>query len=122
MLYLSTRGSFQKLTSSQAIIKGICSDGGLYVPEYFPNISKDIVTLVDFNYSDLAFYILSKFFDDFTNDELKYCIDQSYNIKFKNHKVAPISKIGNLYFLELFHGPTLAFKDIALTIMQGQYP
>ncbi|MGL5348503.1 MAG: threonine synthase [Peptostreptococcaceae bacterium] len=117
MLYLSTRGSFQKLTSSQAIINGICSDGGLYVPEYFPNISKDIATLINFNYSDLAFYILSKFLDDFTNNELKYCIDKSYNIKFENHKVAPLSKIGNLYFLELFHGPTLAFKDIALSIM-----
>lgn len=117
MFYLSTRGNNEKLTSSYAIIKGICSDGGLYVPSEFPNISSEISDLINLNYPELTFYILSKFLDDFTNEELSSCITNSYELKFAKDYIAPITKVDDTYFLELYHGPTLAFKDMALTIM-----
>lgn len=117
MFYLSTRGNNEKLTSSQAIIKGICNDGGLYVPSEFPNVSNDLINLINLNYSELAFYILNKFLDDFTQEELKSCITNSYESKFAMDYIAPLTKVDDTYFLELYHGPTLAFKDMALTIM-----
>lgn len=117
MFYLSTRGNKERLTSSLAIIKGICSDGGLYVPSEFPDISKEIPNLINSSYSELAFYILSKFLDDFTKEELSSCIIKSYDSKFAKDYIAPITKVNETYFLELYHGPTLAFKDMALTIM-----
>ncbi|MGL5314048.1 MAG: threonine synthase [Peptostreptococcaceae bacterium] len=117
MFYLSTRGNNEKLTSSQAIIKGICSDGGLYVPSEFPNISDELINLTTLSYSELAFYILNKFLDDFTPEELKSCITNSYESKFAKDYIAPLRKVDDTYFLELYHGPTLAFKDMALTIM-----
>ncbi|MGL6105980.1 threonine synthase [Romboutsia sp.] len=117
MFYLSTRGFEENLTSSQAIIKGICPDGGLYVPSEFPNISNELSNLIALDYSQLAFFILNKFLVDFTNDELNSCLVNSYECKFKKGCIAPIVNINENFFLELYHGPTLAFKDMALTIM-----
>lgn len=115
LLYNSTRNITQQVTSAEAIIKGISNDGGLYVPNKIPTIDKNFVELTCMNYKELAFYIMKKYFTDFDNDELKTCIDSAYDEKFT--EVAPIIEKNGLYFLELYHGQTLAFKDIALSIL-----
>ncbi len=117
MYYVSTRDINDKVSPSYALIKGICDNGGLYVPDDFYDLSNEIQNLLHFNYSEMAEFILSKFLSDFTKEELNLCIYNSYNLKFSKNTVAPITKVYEDYFLELYHGPTLAFKDIALTIM-----
>ncbi|HEH6780328.1 TPA: threonine synthase [Clostridioides difficile] len=117
MYYSSTRGTEEKVTASQAIIKGISSDGGLYVPSEFPNVKNELINLVNLTYSQIAFFVLSKFLCDFTEDEIKNCIENAYDEKFDCSSIAPLNKVNDTYFLELYHGPTLAFKDMALTIM-----
>lgn len=117
MHYISTRDNKEKITSSQAIIKGISNSGGLYVPNEFPNIEDDLINLINSTYSELAYFILSKFLSDFTENEIRLCIKNSYDTKFSNGDVSFLKKVENSFFLELYHGPTLAFKDMALTIM-----
>lgn len=119
LLYKSTRGRDENVASSAAIIKGMAKDGGLYVPESIPkiNFDADEDELVKLNYKSLAYFILSKFFTDFTEEELKKCIDNAYDNKFDSDEIAPLKKIGGSYFLELYHGLTLAFKDAALSIL-----
>lgn len=116
MKYESTRG--EKIeTSSQAILKGIAADGGLYVPESFPEISMDeIENLAEMEYADRAAYILGKFLTDYTEEELGFYTQKAY-ARFDGEP-APVVKIDEgTFLLELWHGPTLAFKDIALTIL-----
>lgn len=117
MIYKSTRGTTNTVSPSAAIVRGIAEDGGLYVPENIPKIDFDANTLAGLNYKDLAYLVMSKFFTDFTEDELKACINNAYDNKFDSADVAPVKKIGDNYFLELHHGPTLAFKDVALSIL-----
>ncbi|QUH24662.1 threonine synthase [Serpentinicella alkaliphila] len=115
--YISTRGDKSVFSSSQAIVRGIAEDGGLFVPTEMPKLSSDLNTLIELNYRDLAYEILKLFLTDFTEEELKYCINSAYDEKFDTPVIAPIAKAKDNYFLELFHGPTLAFKDMALTIL-----
>lgn len=117
MLYRSTRGEEKKFTSSEAILKGIADDGGLFLPEKIPSIDCDLKDLLNFSYKEIAYEVMSKFFTDFTQSELEYCIENAYDEKFDTDEIAPLKKVGNYYFLELFHGPTLAFKDMALSIL-----
>ena len=117
LFYKSTRGTDGRLTSSEAIIKGIASDGGLYVPEAIPKIDQSLNSLSSMDYRQLALYIISKFFNDFTAEELKYCISKAYDEKFNTPLIAPLVEKNGTFFLELFHGPTLAFKDLALSIL-----
>lgn len=117
MYYLSTRGNKEKVTASQAIINGLSADGGLYVPSKFPDLREEVKNLYTLDYCNLAFYILNKFLVDFSEDELKSCINMAYDNKFDSTEITPLKKINNNYFLELYHGPTLAFKDIALTLL-----
>ena len=117
MYFLSTRGNNEKITASQAIIKGLSSDRGLFVPSEFKNLKSELKNLVDLDYKELAYVILKEFLTDYSEKELKYCINSAYDEKFDTEKIAPISKIGDDYVLELYHGPTCAFKDMALTIM-----
>ncbi len=119
MFYKSTRGGEGKnVKASEAIIRGgIAEDGGLYVPEEFPKIGKSFKELANMDYKELAFYIMKKYFDDFDEKELKECIDKAYDSKFENALIAPLSYKAGTYFLELYHGKTLAFKDIALSIL-----
>lgn len=117
MDFISTRGNNDKLTASQAIIKGISNDGGLYVPSYFPNITYKLKNFIDMTYSEIAFELLKEFLTDFKVDEIKNCIQNSYDEKFGYKNAVNIRKVNDSYFLELYHGPTLAFKDMALTIM-----
>jgi threonine synthase len=117
LFYKSTRGAGCRLTSSEAIIKGIASDGGLYVPESIPQIDRSLKNLSDMDYRRLALYIMSKFFNDFSSRELEDCISRAYDSKFDTPVVAPLVEKDGVFFLELFHGPTLAFKDMALSIL-----
>lgn len=117
LYYQSTRGDQKRVLSAEAIIKGIADDGGLFVPETIPRINKDLHKLKNIDYKELAFLIMKKFFTDYHQDELKDCINKAYDNKFDTEIVAPLSKKMGAYFLELYHGPTLAFKDMALSIL-----
>jgi len=107
--YQSTRGDKKRVLSAEAIIKGIADDGGLFVPETIPQISKDLFKLKSTDYKELAFLIMKKFLTDYRQDELKDCISRAYDNKFDTKIVAPLNKKIGAYFLELYHGPTLLF-------------
>lgn len=119
MQYRSTRGSIDDtLNAPQAIIKGLADDGGLLVPVKFPSSSLPIEKLPKMTYQQIVQLILNLFFDDFTSEQLQKGIEQAYGEQWDNQQITPISNShSNNYYLELFHGPTLAFKDIALQIL-----
>lgn len=120
MLYRSTRDKTIKIESAQTIKTGLSKDGGLFVPESLPAVSeKDIEAMAHMPYGDRAVFVLSKFLTDFDLFELKECVDLAYNKeKFETDNIAPVYKLNNgVYFLELWHGPTCAFKDMALQIL-----
>ena len=117
LFYRSTRGTDNRIESSRAIVRGIATDGGLYVPEAVPQIDLSMGSLAQMDYTELALYIMSKFLTDFKEEELKYCIEKAYDKKFDDPRIAPLVEKGGAFFLELFHGPTLAFKDMALSIL-----
>lgn len=115
--YVSTRNKDSIVTPSQAILKGISEDGGLFVPCEMPKLDFELENIVNMSYKELAYEVIKLFLSDFSQDELKYCIENAYDSKFDTPLIAPIVKKDNTYFLELFHGKTLAFKDIALSIL-----
>jgi threonine synthase len=117
LYYQSTRGNKKRILFAEAIIKGIADDGGLFVPETIPRVNEDLYKLKSTDYKKLAFLIMKKFFTDYHQDELKDCINKAYDSKFDTEIIAPLSKKMGAYFLELYHGPTLAFKDMALSIL-----
>lgn len=117
VLYMSTRDNKSRFSSSQAILKGIAEDGGLFVPDKFPSMDIDWDYLIKLNYKEIAYDILKLFLTDFTEAELKYCINNAYDEKFDTEIIAPLKKKMGTFFLELYHGPTLAFKDMALSIL-----
>ncbi len=117
MNYKSTRDNNEVVTASQAILKGLAKDGGLYVPESMPKLSVSFDELAKMNYREVAYTVMKEFLTDFTEEELKYCIDSAYDSKFDTPEIAPIKKADGAYFLELFHGKTIAFKDMALSIL-----
>lgn len=120
MNYASTRNSALKVTSAHAIVKGLSDEGGLYVPESIPTLSKEeILALCDKSYVDRAYDVFSKFLTDFTPEELRSCVTSAYNDKnFDTNDIAEITKLKDgRYILELWHGPTCAFKDMALQIL-----
>ncbi|MBQ9360372.1 MAG: threonine synthase [Lachnospiraceae bacterium] len=117
MIYVSTRDKSIKLSASEAILKGLSDDGGLFVPETMPHIERKLQELSGLSYNDLAYEIMKLFFDDFTEDELRNCINNAYGDNFDNPETAPMSYADGSYYLELYHGPTIAFKDMALQIL-----
>ncbi|MBR5376081.1 MAG: threonine synthase [Lachnospiraceae bacterium] len=117
MLYNSTRNKNLKLTASLAILKGLSDDGGLFVPQEIPEFDKSLDELKGLDYRELAYEIMKLYFDDFTEEELKSCIASAYDDKFDTEEIAPLTYAGNVYYLELFHGKTIAFKDMALSIL-----
>ncbi len=120
MYYKSTRDSNVKMSSAEAIVQGISVDGGLFVPSEIPEITLDeVAKLGDMSYSERAAYIFAKYLTDFTDAEIRYCTDNAYNDKnFSTDNIAEISHLfDGTYILELWHGPTCAFKDMALQIL-----
>ena len=115
--YIGTRDKNIRYKASEAILKGICPDGGLFIPEEMPVMEKSIEELAKMDYRNLAYEVMSLFFTDFTEDELRYCINNAYDSKFDTDKIAPVVEKDGVYFLELFHGKTIAFKDMALSIL-----
>ena len=105
------------MTASQAILKGLADDGGLFVPERIPALDVDMDTLAGMTYQEVAYEVMSRFLTDFTKEELQTCIARAYDEKFDTDEIAPLHQADGAYFLELFHGATIAFKDMALSIL-----
>lgn len=117
LFYRSTRDDNVKVTASQAILKGLAADGGLFVPESIPTLDKSFEELSKMSYADVAYEVMKLMLDDFTEEELRDCINKAYDSKFDTKEIAPLVKADEAYFLELFHGSTIAFKDMALSIL-----
>lgn len=120
MNYASTRNSSLKVSSANAIVKGLSDEGGLYIPENIPAFTEEeIKSLCTKSYTERAYAVFSKFLTDFTEEELRHCVESAYNDKnFDTNNIAEITKLnGGKYILELWHGPTCAFKDMALQIL-----
>ena len=117
ILYKSTRSENETVTASQAILKGLASDGGLFVPTQLPKLNVSLEELSKMSYKETAYAVMKEFLTDFTEEELKSCIDKAYDSKFDTEEIAPLVKAEGAYYLELFHGATIAFKDMALSIL-----
>lgn len=117
LMYASTRDANEKVTASQAILKGLANDGGLYVPTEIPSLDVTIEELSKMTYQETAYEVMKKFLTDFTEEELKYCIQSAYDSKFDTEEIAPLVDADGAFYLELFHGSTIAFKDMALSIL-----
>lgn len=114
--YRSTR-SDTCVSASEAVLQGLSADGGLFVPTYIPKLRKPLEELSKLSYQELAYEVMRDFLPDYTEEELKGCIAQAYDSKFDTPKIAPLVKKDGAYYLELFHGATIAFKDMALSIL-----
>ena len=117
LLYSSTRNKEEKVTASQAILKGLANDGGLFVPDEIPALDVSLEELAHMSYQETAYVVMKQFLTDFTEEELKNCIEKAYDSKFDTAEIAPLVNAKDAYYLELFHGSTIAFKDMALSIL-----
>ena len=117
LIYRSTRDNKVSVTASKAILKGLAEDGGLFVPETVPALDRSMDELAGMSYRETAYEVMKLFLTDFTEDELKDCIAKAYDEKFDTEEIAPIKEADGAYYLELFHGATIAFKDMALSIL-----
>lgn len=117
LMYRSTRNSNLRVSASQAVLQGLAPDGGLFVPEQIPVLTKSMDELSELNYRELAYEVMKLYLTDYTEAELKDCIQKAYDSKFDTPEIAPLKKVGQTYYLELFHGATIAFKDMALSIL-----
>jgi threonine synthase len=117
ILYENTRDSSEKVTASQAILNGLAGGGGLYVPTEIPRLDVSMDALSKMSYQEVAYEVMRRFLTDFTEEELKTCIARAYDSKFDTEEIAPLVEKDGAYYLELFHGATIAFKDMALSIL-----
>ena len=117
IMYRSTRGGKEAVTASQAILKGLADDGGLYVPDSVPKLSVELSALSDMDYKQTAYMVMKEFLTDYTEEELKSCIDGAYDSKFDIDDITRLKECGGAYYMELFHGATIAFEDMALSIL-----
>lgn len=115
--YSSTRGGEDNVTASMAILKGLAADGGLFMPDHIPALDCSLEELSHKTYQEVAYAVMKQFLTDFTEEELKTCIERAYDSKFDTEEIAPLVKADGAYYLELFHGSTIAFKDMALSIL-----
>lgn len=115
--YESTRGSKNTLNAAAAVIQGIAEDKGLYVPDHIPALPFEIKDMQGKSYKEIAKAVIGAFFTDYTPEEMQHCIDGAYTGKFEAEEIVPLVKAGDAYFLELYHGRTAAFKDMALSIL-----
>lgn len=117
ILYKSTRSDSQPVTASQAILKGLADDGGLFVPMQIPALDVSLEQLATMSYQQVAYEVMKLYLTDFTKEELEACIAKAYDSKFDTEAIAPLTEAGDAYYLELYHGATIAFKDMALSIL-----
>ncbi len=117
MKYTSTRNSQLQIEASEAILKGIAPDGGLFVPTAIPAMDFSFADMAKMSYQELAYEVMKLYLTDFTEEELRACIDHAYDSKFDTPEIAPLVLADDTYYLELFHGKTIAFKDMALSIL-----
>lgn len=117
LYYKSTRNSDLKVTASEAILTGLAPDGGLFVPNAIPKLDVSLDELKKMSYQETAYTVMKQFLTDFTEEELRQCIASAYDSKFDTEEIAPLAKVDGIYYLELFHGATIAFKDMALSIL-----
>lgn len=115
--YKSTRNENETITASQAVLQGLAKDGGLFVPTAIPTLDVSLEDLSKMNYREVAYEVMKLFLTDYTEAELKHCINSAYDSKFDVPEIAPIKEADGVYYLELFHGATIAFKDMALSIL-----
>lgn len=117
VLYSSTRSKSAPVKASEAILKGLAEDGGLFVPDHIPALDKRLEELAGMDYRQVAYEVMKLFLTDFTEEELRDCINKAYDSKFDTESIAPLAEAEGAYYLELFHGATIAFKDMALSIL-----
>ena len=117
VLYNSTRNNGMQAKASEAILKGLSEDGGLFVPDHIPMLDKGLKDLAAMTYQEVAYEVMKLYLTDFTEEELKDCIAKAYDGKFDTEAIVPLVSADGAYYLELFHGATIAFKDMALSIL-----
>ena len=117
MIFKSTRDDSLKFSSSEAILTGLSPEGGLFVPDEIPAFDRTFSELSGLSYQDLAYEVMKLYLTDFTEEELRNCIGNAYDEKFDTPVIAPLKEAAGAHFLELFHGKTIAFKDMALSIL-----
>jgi len=117
ILYKSTRGGGSPITASAAILKGLADDGGLFVPQRIPALDRTWEEFSRMTYQETAYEVMKLYLTDYTEEELKTCIERAYDSKFDTESIAPLAEADGAYYLELFHGATIAFKDMALSIL-----
>lgn len=117
LMYTSTRNKNVQIPASMAVIKGISEDGGLFVPTAFNKLDKSLEELSKMDYKGVAYEVMKLFLTDYSEEELKGCIERAYDSKFDTEEIAPMAEVDKAYYLELFHGSTIAFKDMALSIL-----
>ncbi len=117
VLYNSTRNKDISVKASYAILKGLSEEGGLFVPDHIPALDKSLKELSEMDYREVAYNVMKLYLSDFTEEELRSCINNAYDEKFDTDVIAPLVEAQGAYYLELFHGQTIAFKDMALSIL-----
>ena len=117
LFYKSTRNSSIRVSASQAILKGLSDEGGLFIPERIPTLDIPMDEIAGMSYQEVAYEVMKLMISDFTEEELKTCINGAYDAKFDTDVIAPLVEAKGAYYLELFHGSTIAFKDMALSIL-----
>ncbi len=117
IMYTSTRDLSVRVSASQAILKGLSDEGGLFVPESIPVLDVPLDKLAEMDYRSTAMAVMRLFLTDFTQEELSACICGAYDEKFDIPQITTLVKAGSAWYLELFHGKTIAFKDMALSIL-----
>lgn len=117
LMYRSTRNAKNRVTASYAVLKGLADDGGLYVPEQLPRLDVTPEELAGMSYHETAYAVMKQYLTDYTEEELKYCIEHAYDQKFDTEDIVCLKEADGACYLELFHGATIAFKDMALSIL-----
>ena len=117
IMYRSTRSESTPITASQAILKGLSDDGGLFVPTELPKLDVSLEKLSGMTYREVAYEVMKLFLTDHTEEELEGCIAAAYDSKFDTPAIAPLRNVNGVEYMELFHGATIAFKDMALSIL-----
>jgi threonine synthase len=116
MRYISTRGETAPMSFKDAVLTGLAPDGGLLLPEEIPDVRSELAGWRELSYPELAVEIMARFIDDMSREDLRRIVERSY-ASFDTPEITPIVDLGELIVLELFHGPTLAFKDVALQFL-----